>query len=80
MSGDFKLKRVGGRSLRNLSGIYFRHQDETGEWISVCFEDLPPEEQAHKIDGMEPEFRKSMILKMSEVVREMGDKFGLYKE
>lgn len=63
---------------RNISGIYFRHQNpETGKWENWVFEDLPAERQAEILDSKEKEFVKNMCLVLSKKLREICDQFDI---
>jgi len=64
------------KELRNLSGIYFRAKRE-GKWTSVCFEELTPEEQTKYLENKEKEWLKSMIIQLSQVLNELGEKFNI---
>lgn len=66
---------------RNISGVYFRHQNpENGKWENWTFEDLPEEKQNEILNTKAIEFVKSMALIMSKRLREICDKFDIISE
>lgn len=65
----------------NLSGIYFRYKNpESGEHENWCFEDLPKEKQLEFIETKSPEWLRSMVLKLAETLKNVGDEFGIKSE
>lgn len=64
-------------TYRQLSGLYFRHQNELGVWENVCFEDLPESEQEKILGSKEPEFIRSMVLALAKTIRRIGDELDI---
>lgn len=57
---------------RKLDGCYFRVQRD-GMWTSRCFTDMTEEERREAIENRSPEWLKSMVILMSNTLREMAD-------
>lgn len=66
---------------RNLSGIYFRSQnEETGEWGNTCFEDLSEKEQDNILMGRKREWLRSLVKQLAGTVNQIGDQFHIIIE
>ena len=66
------------KEQRNLSGIYFRSQNEQGERINVVFEDLSEEEQDKYMDNYSEKELKSLAKKLADTINRIGDQLDLY--
>lgn len=62
---------------RNLSGIYFRSQEEDGSWGNRVFEDLSEEEQDKALHSKNEEYYISMIKMLAETINNIGDQLDL---
>lgn len=65
------------KTIRNLSGIYFRHQLKDGTWGNVCFEDLPPVKQHDIFSKSSDEWRENMIIMLCRTINRIGDEFDI---
>ena len=65
------------KTKRNLSGIYFRYKEEDSSWGNRCFEDLPKNDQIKYLEGKSEEWLKSMIVKLSDTLNEIGNQFDI---
>ncbi len=65
------------KEKRNLSGIYFRSQEEDGVWGNRVFEDLDLIEQVKAMDGRTEEWLKSCILTLAGTINVIGDQFDI---
>lgn len=69
------------KTKRNLSGIYFRSQnEETKKWENVCFEDLPSEEQTEIIESKSEDFVRNLAKMLADTINEIGDKLDIMKD
>lgn len=69
------------KTKRNLSGIYFRSQnEETKKWENVCFEDLTEKQQNTFIVNKKKKWLKSMIKQLVNTINEIGDQLDISKE
>ena len=68
------------KNQHNLSGIYFRQQNEDGKWDNVCFEDLEKQKQEEILKEKEPEFIKNLCLMLSDTLYEVAEKFEIFKD
>ena len=67
------------KTKHGLSGIYFRcRNEETGNWESVVFEDLPEEEQNSILDTKSPEFIKGLVKQLSDTLYNVAETFDLF--
>ena len=48
------------KTRRNLSGIYMRHQDKSGKWGNICFEDMSETEIDDLILNMNDKYKDNM--------------------
>ena len=62
---------------RNLSGIYFRSQNENGKWDNICFEDLSPEEQHRVMTGRSDEWLRSLAKQLAGTINRIAEKFDI---
>lgn len=65
--------------VRDLDGYYFRVQRD-GKWVSLCFTDLTHKEQVEMTQERSAEWLQSLAIGMAEIVRYMGDTFGIISE
>ncbi len=66
--------------MRNLSGIFFRHKNEsTGKFENVCFEELPETRQREIVKVNTQEWSENMIVMLANTIREIGDDCDLSK-
>ena len=65
------------KTKRNLSGIYFRFQDENGKLGNRTFEDLPEEKQDEIMKGRNEEWLKSLAKKLANTINDIGEEFNL---
>ena len=65
------------KEKRNLSGIYFRCQEEDGSYGNRVFEDLPEEEQDNVLHSKSEEWYRSMIKQLAGTINEIGDQLDL---
>lgn len=63
---------------RKLDGVYFRVK-RNGEWGNVCFSDMTTEERDEFIGDRSVEWWRSMAYIMADCLREIGDKFDIYR-
>jgi hypothetical protein len=68
------------KTKRNLSGIYFRAQDENGKWINVCFEDLSREDQEKYTKDKPILWLCSLAFQLADTINEIGEKFDIEKQ
>jgi hypothetical protein len=68
------------KTKRNLSGIYFRCQNENGEWDNVCFEDLTREDQEKSIKDKTTLWLCSLAFHLADTINEIGEKFDIEKQ
>lgn len=67
--------------MRKLSGIFFRQKnEETGEYENVCFEELRDDEKKRVLKDKSHEWKDQLIMMLANIVNEIGEKFGIYKE
>jgi hypothetical protein len=67
------------KAKRNLSGIYFRFQNEEGEWENRVFEDLPEEKQDEYLKGRDVVWLESLVKQLANTLNEIGEKFDIMK-
>jgi len=60
-------------TVRNLSGIYFRTQDENDKWINLCFEELSKEEKDKIFTEKPVEWKNEMINLLIKVLNRIND-------
>lgn len=66
------------KTIRNLSGIYFRQQNpKTLKWENICFEDCTPEKQDEILNHKDPEFVKSLARQLAETIKRLGNQFDI---
>ena len=66
---------------RNLSGVFFRQKnEETGEYESVCFEELREQEKKRVLETRTLEWKDMMIMILCETLNKIGDQFNIAKE
>jgi len=63
---------------RNLDGIYFRVERD-GEWQNVCFSDLTEKERDEICKGRETSWFRAVAFHLADVLKEIGDEFGIIK-
>ena len=68
------------KTKRNLSGMYFRSQEEDGSWGNRVFEDLDLTEQVKAMEGRSEEWLKSCILTLAGTINVIGDELDLMSE
>ena len=68
------------KTKRNLSGIYFRHQNENGKWENRCFEDLPDDKQEEILATRDKEWLISMVTNLCDTINRIGDKLDLMSD
>jgi len=68
------------KTIRNLSGVYFRHQVETGKWSNIVFEDLPEFKQ----DKILAEYTKEQVISLcktlANTLNDIGDAADIVAE
>jgi len=62
---------------RNISGVFFRVQEEDGSWGNRVFEDLSEKEQEKILEGRGEDWLKQMVKHMANTIRRIGDQFGV---
>lgn len=73
-----RIKDKNLKTIRNLSGIYFRSKNpETGKWDSIVFEDLPEEEQDELLENKSKEWVVSLAKKLAKTINDLGDTFDI---
>ena len=60
------------KSKRNLSGIYFRHEDE--KWV---FEDLPEEKQDEILNVYDKEQVQNLAKLLANTITQLGEHFDI---
>ena len=60
------------KSKRNLSGIYFRHEDEN--WV---FEDLPEEKQDEILNAYDKEAVQRLAKLLANTITQLGEHFDI---
>ena len=66
------------KKRRNLSGIYFRSQNEkTKEWENVCFEDLTEDEQNKVMSKRGEKWTKSLAKQLANTLNDIGKQFDI---
>jgi len=68
------------KTKRNLSGIYFRSQDETGRWGNTCFEDLDEARQDEIMNGYDKEALMRLAKKLADTLNTIGEQFDIAAE
>jgi len=69
------------RTIRNLSGIYFRLQNkETGKWENICFEDLSESDQDKVMETKSDVWLKSLAKNLANTINRIGYQFDLMGE
>lgn len=68
------------KEKRNLSGIYFRHQEEDGAWGNRVFEDLSFEEQTKLLNDKSKEQVKSLAIQLANTINRLGNEFDIVME
>ena len=68
------------KEKRNLSGIYFRCKESNGSYSNRCFEDLNSEDQIKYLQGRDKQWLESLIIKLSDILNEIGNEFDIIKE
>lgn len=61
---------------RELDGVYFRVERD-GKWENICFSDLTDDEQLAVLSYKTIDWLKTMCLRLSDVIRCIGDEFDL---
>jgi len=65
----------------NLSGMYFRAQnEETGKWESVCFEDLSEKQMDEQLNQRSEEWIKSLAKQLANKLHQIGVEFEIFAE
>lgn len=68
------------KEKRNLSGIYFRCQEENGKWGNRAFEDLDEEKQREILDSRkDTEWIKGLAIQLANTLNEIGEHFDIVK-
>lgn len=71
------------KTKRNLSGIYFRFknesgENESGEYENRAFEDLPEKEQDEILNSKsDNEWLKSLIKQLANTINTLGEQFDI---
>ena len=68
------------KTRRNLSGIYMRHQDKSGKWGNICFEDMSETEIDDLILNMNDKYKDNMIKALVRAINDIGEQLDLIKE
>jgi hypothetical protein len=68
------------KAKRNLSGIYFRSQTESGKWENRVFEDLNEEYQDEILKDRDTKYLKSMVKILANTINSIGDQLDLIAE
>jgi len=67
-----KNKEYYMKEKRNLSGIYFRYNNE-----NIVFEELSEEEQDKILDTKDVDFIKRLTKMLATTIREIGEEFDI---
>lgn len=65
------------KTKRNLSGIYFSKNEETGKFDNVVFEDLTEQQQDEMMDGRSEEWLKSLAKQLANTLNSIGEQFDI---
>lgn len=65
------------KTKRNLSGMFFRCQEEDGSWGNRVFEDLDLTEQMKVLADKDENWLKSCILTLAGTINVIGDQFDI---
>ncbi len=69
------------KTKRSLSGVFFRHQNETTKkWENWCFEDLPKEEQERIVYSYSTDQLIQLIRILANTLNEVGEEANVTKE
>lgn len=69
------------KTQHNLSGIYFRSQNqETGKFENIVFEDLPESEQDLILATKSPEWIRELAKMLAKTLYEVAEECGIYAE
>ena len=69
------------KTIRNLSGIYFRYKPKDSEkFKNIVFEDLPEEEQKRQMKDRSKEWLENMVLQLANTINEIADITDIIKE
>ena len=69
------------KTIRSLSGIYFRYQNpETKEWENIVFEDLPEEWQDKYMNEKSVEFIKGLAKQLANTINIIGEQFDIIRD
>lgn len=69
-----QLKEINmGKTIRNLSGVYFRHQLEDGKMGNIVFEDLPEAKQDEILAKYTKEQVDSLCKILANTINDIGD-------
>lgn len=64
---------------RNLDGIYFRVMRD-GKPCNICLSDMTKAEIDKVLENKRPEFLLGCIIRLAEVIKEIGDQFDIVRE
>ena len=65
------------KTIRNLSGIYFRHQLESGRWDNITFEDLPEDKQDEILSTYTKEQTNQLCKLLAKTLNNIGDQIDI---
>lgn len=66
------------KERRNISGMYFRVQNEsTGKWENVCFEDMTDKQQDEILSKKEKPFIEGMVKALANRLNEVCEQFNI---
>lgn len=66
------------KEKRNLSGIYFRHQNkDTGVWENRVFEDLSISDQEELLKDKNEEYLRRLSIELANTINKLGETFDL---
>ena len=65
--------------IRKLDGVYFR-VERNGEWMSLCFSDLTPEEREEVLKDKDIEFVRNLANILADTLADIGEQLDLTRD
>ena len=68
------------KTIRNLSGVYFRAKNAEDKWDNICFEDLEIDKQNEILQTKEKEWLISLCRVLADTINQLGELGDFAKE
>jgi len=65
---------------RELSGLYFRSQEEDGTVVTKCWEELSETQRFAILASNDEAFKDRLISRLTDTINEIGEAYDAYRE